>query len=94
MRPAFVSSLASRGRPTFIDESGNYQYMEEVGVYESSAINLNDYGLVTAFLGLYDFYNFDLSNQAANYHDFRPCLGCRFYRRGFAQRYDAQCRRG
>ena len=61
--------LGVEGETYFIDESGNYQYMEEVGVYESSAINLNDYGLVTASWGLYDFYNFDLSNQAANYHD-------------------------
>lgn len=53
----------------YIDDNGDYQYLDGVGVYTTNAVNLNDYGLVTAAWGLYDFYNFDLSNQATNYHE-------------------------
>ncbi len=61
--------IGVEGETFIFDDNGDYQYMEGVGVYENNPINLNDYGLVTASWGLYDFYNFDLSNQASNYHD-------------------------
>ncbi len=60
--------LGVEGETFTLDDAG-YHYVEGVGVYNTSTINLNDYGLVTASWGLYDFYNFDLSNLAANYHD-------------------------
>ena len=55
------------GETYYIDETG-YHYMEGVGIYESSAIHLYDYGMGTAAWGLYDFHNFDMSNTATNAH--------------------------
>jgi len=53
----------------YYTDDGDIRYLDGVGVYETSAINLNDYGMVTNSWGLYDFYNFDLSNISSNYHD-------------------------
>lgn len=55
------------GETFYIDDTG-YHYVDGVGIYESSAIHLYDYGMSTAAWGLYDFYNFDMSNTATNYH--------------------------